>query len=313
LKTLQFYSGFLPQGYTFSVTPSLFNTDTHLRLQSPQGWNSFYLLQPRTQTVEALLHVHSADGSASSPLRAPYGAIEFSDNVKPEELFAFIQEVEVRLRNDGVKKLMLRCSPLAYDAGHLSLLHVLLLNLGYAVTVAEPGACVTIQDVPFANRIATSERQKLQHAHKLEHRCELLPHDRFDAWYDFVEHHMQARGYSVSMTRAQLKETIQQFPEHFFLRGVWDGDVMMAASVSVRVHPRVLYSFYTVHDARYDATSPVVMLLESLYQYCQQQGIPILDLGTSAWQGKPNFSLLDFKRWLGAEVTEKFTFEKILG
>ncbi len=313
MKTLQFHSGILPEGYTCSVTPSLFNSDTHLRLQSPQGWQSFYLLQPRTQTVEALWHVHQQGGSACSPLRAPYGSIEFADSVKPEELFTFIQEVERRLRHAGVEKIMLRCSPLAYDADHLSLLHVLLLNLGYQVTVAEPGACVSVHDVPFVQRIAASERQKLQHAHKLEYRCAVLPQDRFELLYDFLEHHMQARGYSVSMTRTQLRETIQQFPEYFFLRGVWDGDVMVAASVSVRVHPRVLYSFYTVHDARYDATSPVVMLLESLYQYCQQQAIPLLDLGTSAWQGKPNFSLLDFKRWLGADVTEKFTFEKILG
>jgi hypothetical protein len=54
------------------------------------------------------------------------------------------------------------------------------------------------------------------------------------------------------------------------------------------------------------------MLIEGMYGWCQQQGIKLLDLGTSALDSQPNFSLLDFKLRLGAHPTAKLTFVKDL-
>jgi lipid II:glycine glycyltransferase (peptidoglycan interpeptide bridge formation enzyme) len=54
------------------------------------------------------------------------------------------------------------------------------------------------------------------------------------------------------------------------------------------------------------------VLLRGLYDYAAEHGIPLLDLGTSTVDGKPNFGLLSFKTRLGAELTPKISFAKRL-
>ena len=60
------------------------------------------------------------------------------------------------------------------------------------------------------------------------------------------------------------------------------------------------------------STGDVVKLMEGVYNYSQTEGINLIDLGTSSLNGKPNFSLLDFKLHLGATPTQKLTFQKNL-
>jgi hypothetical protein len=52
--------------------------------------------------------------------------------------------------------------------------------------------------------------------------------------------------------------------------------------------------------------------MEGIYEYCQVEKYRLIDLGTSALKGRPNFTLLDFKLNLGATPTEKVVYEKIL-
>ncbi len=67
-----------------------------------------------------------------------------------------------------------------------------------------------------------------------------------------------------------------------------------------------------MHDDAYKQYSPVIAIIEALYTTCQDHSFSMLDLGTSMTQGKPNFSLLDFKTRLGGVVTEKLTLYKKL-
>lgn len=74
----------------------------------------------------------------------------------------------------------------------------------------------------------------------------------------------------------------------------------------------ILYNFYADHSEAYDHLSPVVLLVKALYEYCQQQGMSLLDYGTSAVDGQLNFGLLNFKLRLRGKPSPKLTFEKIL-
>jgi hypothetical protein len=74
----------------------------------------------------------------------------------------------------------------------------------------------------------------------------------------------------------------------------------------------VLYDFYHDHATAFDHLSPVALLVAGMYDFCNAQNIRLLDLGTSAVNDGPNFSLLTFKKFLGGNPTHKLTFEKIL-
>ena len=114
------------------------------------------------------------------------------------------------------------------------------------------------------------------------------------------------------MSFDELKKTTDQFPDNFLLTVVKDRETIAAANVSVRINSKILYNFYHDHLSLYDSVSPVVQLNEGLYEYCQQQGCSLLDLGTSMINGKPDIPLVTFKSRLGGQPTCKFTFVKNL-
>jgi lipid II:glycine glycyltransferase (peptidoglycan interpeptide bridge formation enzyme) len=139
-----------------------------------------------------------------------------------------------------------------------------------------------------------------------------LPLTELDNVYDFLLHCRRQRDHTLSMTLEEVKETVQRFKKSFLLWGTFNQKEMAAAAISIRVHPDILYNFYSGHLKKFDAVSPAVMLIRGMYNYCGSHHIHWLDLGTSSVNGLPNFSLLDFKLRLGAIPSMKLTFEKEL-
>lgn len=114
------------------------------------------------------------------------------------------------------------------------------------------------------------------------------------------------------MTLEQVVNTSNSFADDFFIFGVFDGQKLAAASISIRTNTKTLYDFYHDHDAAFDSMSPVVMLVDGIYSFCRDKNLSLLDLGTSSLNNTHNFSLLHFKLLVGAQPSPKFTFEKNL-
>jgi hypothetical protein len=87
---------------------------------------------------------------------------------------------------------------------------------------------------------------------------------------------------------------------------------MCAAAVSILVNRDIVYNFLVNHNSEFNNLSPAVLLMEGIYDHCQEHDIGLLDLGTSALGGQPNFPLLDFKLRLGAVPVSKMSFYKNL-
>jgi hypothetical protein len=312
LKDIQFHAGNIPEGFQLNFSRAIFNRPEHLRLQSFEGWHSFYILNDTSKKVEAGIFFHVQDYRAVSPLRAPFGSIEFSEAVSLSFLYEFIGFFEKSLRKMGVREIVIKNPPTPYHAERMELLQVFLQNSGYQILTAEPGACIIVSDESFESRIHTSQKQLLVQCRKADLHCKQLSVDQLPTIYTFISKHLTKKGYKLSMAYDDLQNTVDVFAAEFFLFAVFDDKKMIAASISIQVTEDVLYNFYIAHDADYNSLSPAVMVIEALYQYCQKSKIRLLDLGTSALDQKPNFSLLDFKLRLGAEVTAKLSFNKRL-
>ncbi|MCF2488241.1 hypothetical protein L0659_08700 [Dyadobacter sp. CY347] len=80
--------------------------------------------------------------------------------------------------------------------------------------------------------------------------------------------------------------------------------------MTVRVNDQILYNFLSGDLPEYRVYSPVVMLMDCVYQYCQREKIRMLDLGISLDENgvyKP--SLGRFKRNIGGQECLKMTYE----
>ena len=302
----------MPEDYQLATEPAVFNTPQHRALQAAAGWHSFYALNEKRRTVVAAVHFHIARGEAHSPLKSPFGSVELAPGVLPLIVFRFLEFVESRLKSRGAQLIRIKHYPSNYNAADSALLHTFFINLGYRVANAEAGAIIPVTADAFETGLDTWRRSKLRQAASSGLLGRELLHSELKAIYEFINGRYQEKGYALSMSLPELEDAVRTFEKEFILFGVFQEGRLAAASVAIRVNRHVLYNFYTAHDAEFDSLNPMIFLIDRLYAYCRQHSIEMLDLGTSAVDGRPNFGLLDFKLRLGAKPTTKFTFEKTL-
>jgi hypothetical protein len=303
------FSDSVPDGYTFDFEQAFFNLDAFL---NHQGHNrlSFYVLQEKRSAAVASIHFHFMDSRATSPLSAPFGSFDASHNIPVEVLFDFIGWVDEQLRLKSMTRVVIKCPPQEMQGRNGQMISVFLLNHGYKICSAETGALITVGQNPFEGSIDPWEQRKIRQAKEKGMEARTVSLEMFHEVYKLIADSRAKKNYKLSMEENKLRDVISSFPDRFNLFGVFDKTELVSASIAIRVKQDILYNFYSDHHEKYDHLSPVVMLIREMYQYCMENGVTILDLGTSAIEDKPNFGLLDFKLRLGGKATPKLTFEK---
>jgi hypothetical protein len=311
LEDYIFHEGTLPADFQIGFDQAIFNQPDHLALQSTVGWTSFFILHEKNKKAIAAVYFHLADGIAKSPLKNPFGSIEFSDSTPLPLLYDFVLFIEQKLRARNIREIVVKAPPQKYSP-HAAIVNIFLLNNNYNVTHAKAGAVIEITEQPMKKILHRSERRRLAKAQKAELFFRQMPATSLNCVYKFIESCRDAKGYKLSLSLSDVQKTVEKFPDHYLMFGVFQNDTLAAASIAIRVQHNVLYEFYHDHHAEFNHLSPVVLLVEGIYRYCQSNGIALLDLGTSAADDAPNFGLLNFKLKLGAKPTPKLIFAKAL-
>jgi len=299
-----------PEGLAFHVDPGIFHDPKHLLLQAQSGWITFYV--KAGSFVEGLVHLNLRDGDAVSPYRSPFGSFIFSDAVNQATLHEFIGFCEKRLKDRDITTITLKHQPEIYAPQKNLDTEVVLQAAGYKIQFAETSAIIAVTGESFESGLHRSEKKRLRKCRDSRLVFESASIDQLQKVYTFLEACREEKGYSLSMSFPDIEKLANAFPDRLLLTRVVDKSQMVAANISMRIYNDVLYNFYHDHSGEYDHLSPVVLLNEGLYQYCQHQKIRLLDLGTSNLDGKLNESLLNFKLRLGARPSRKITFTKQL-
>jgi hypothetical protein len=271
---------------------------------------AFYILMPSEMKAVASIHFHINEQSASSPYRAPFGSIELAAALAPRLLYEFFEYLEVQLAKRGVREIQIKNPPQGYAPASLSLIETVLINQGYQVVTAELTALIASDAAGFSQRIRHSEKLRLQQAKNAGCAFCHWPVESLRQVYDFLSRCHEEKGYPVSITFDDLYKTVATFPDRYLLFGIIKEEEVIAASISIKINQNCLYNFFANHNRKYNPLSPLILLIEGIYVYCQENRIGLLDLGTSALHGKPNFNLLDFKMHIGGVPSAKVTFNK---
>jgi hypothetical protein len=306
------YSELLPEGYAEGYRLTLFHTQRHRQLQSPEGWHSLYLLDDEHARAKAAIHIHTVGDSAYSPLKAPLGSFIWAPEISEEEIFAFISYTVAWLAKQHVREVQLTQAPAGYPLPHQHLGETLALNVGFSVARAEVSALLPVQGSGFEHGLDAWEKRKLRQAREAGLQCTVWPVSRWQEVYTFIRECRSAKGYALSMAMPEVGALVDAFPDHVLLYAVLRDQRIMAASLALQVMPGVVYNFYSDHHPEADHLSPVVMLLAQMYADAASTGGQWIDLGTSMIHGQPNFPLLAFKKRLGAMLTPKLSLHKKL-
>jgi Acetyltransferase (GNAT) domain len=301
----------LPSNIDIGFEVSLFNQRQHRSMQSQTGWHSYFVINNKHKRLEGCVHFHIENSIARSPYKAPFASFEFAETIPLEQRYDFVRFSEDRLRQLGVETIIVKNPLRAYDPSNLALLEVFLLNNGWNVEAAEVG-CMIDSRRPVEHLFDSWESRKLRQANDAGLVFKSLPAERLDEAYLFILACRKKKNYSLSMSLTDLRTAFESFPEQYGLYGLYHETELIAASLTVQVTSQVLYHFYTDHDDRFDKLSPVVFLTVQLLKEAVRKNIRYLDLGTSAYEGIPNFGLLNFKVRLGGTPSSKLTFVKSL-
>ncbi|MBE9464785.1 GNAT family N-acetyltransferase [Dyadobacter subterraneus] len=296
-----------------SFEPFLYQTADYLNAQNCDRRFSFYLFRKGEALSAACIHFTNIDTSFVSPLRAPFGGVQCDEKCKANELSFFLRCVEDWFSSQtNATKCIIRTAATCYKSADK---HFLLFNsyetAGYKITRKFINHHIPVSRSPFVNTIIPAERRRLAKCRKSGFQAELYAKPDFEIVYNFIHNSRSEKGYLMSMTPKQVDVLINKFPHQCRIFVVRDESKIIAMSVTVLVSKGILYNFLPADLSDYKSFSPMVYLLETVYNYCQKEEIRILDLGISTdHHGIEKPGLLKFKKNLGGIESFKITYEK---
>lgn len=301
----------LPGTHQVRYTALLYNSRDYLEANNGLPQLHFFLLE--NQQKEALGHIAFSieEGEAMSPVKAPFGGFELALSLESEAIQFFIQEVQRRLRAKGVSFIRLKSAPL-YCHPLANCLKECLVQTGFAPKTRQVYHAIEINDKPLELQLASMEQRRLRKAVREGLEFRFAARSGFSLYFDFIKRHREAKGHRLSMRWSQLKLAMAATPENYLAAGIYQHDQLIAASIIIRTSEKVVYNFMPAHDMAFNALSPMVFLLQSLYQWCQQEQVDWIDLGTSYIGKKVNRSLVSFKEHMGGQPFESMAFRKTL-
>ena len=309
MKKIECITGSLPEKYRKNFEVALFNCHTHRQLQSSGTWHSFFLADHTNQTILAQFHACEIEDAVQSPVRAPWGGLDFNPHIHQEDLHRFTAYIVAALKNS--KEIRITSRPSLPAGAQFSMESYAFLQNGFEVFKSELHSVLPIKKEGYKALIRQYELgRRLRRTEDLG--LQFTPDDvgKADEIYQFIANYQHIKGRRFSMDKSHFDRHLQLFPEDFLLFSVTDQDRLVAASICIRATSTMMHDFSHAHNNDYDKLSPVAFLFNGIYNYCLQNGLHYLDIGSSAIGQEPNFPLMTFKERAGGQPALKITWQK---
>lgn len=292
--------------------PFLFNRPEHLATQRRRNPVSIGLWNTQTHRIGAVLHLDHTGAEAFSPILAPFSGIQATPDLPAEALTRLLEATDDWCRANKVRRLVIRTSPVAYDERQAALLKSVYGRGGFVPTHTHLNHHIQVTPTPFIDTIHSSERRRLRKCKRAGFTAEIWKNPNPAQVYAFLAESRRRQGYPLSLDFEQFRLLLTDLPYQVLVFVVKDANALISLTVGIRVSSRILYNFCPADDLDYRSYSPMVLLNCCLYEYAQRTGIALIDLGVSLDHlGHEKTSLLRFKENLGAEPSEKVTYEKV--
>jgi Acetyltransferase (GNAT) domain len=259
-------------------------------------------------------HCHLGTDQAISPGRGPFGGFDSWAEVCPSLFRSFVFFVLENLRAEGISALQIVLPPVCYQAQQLAWIAILQETFLGQIVESNLNQYLWTNDGGLCLRDSTQRR--LQKCILQGCIFEEWPNPDLTFFYDFIVAARQRKKLPMNIPRADFEQMFAIFPEKYPVFIVRKESVILAACVGVVVRsdssgsdPNILYYFLPADHPDYQQWSPSVMLLWGLYEYAQEMGFDLLDLGISTANGLPNWGLINFKKNLGALSCPKYKMQ----
>lgn len=127
----------------------------------------------------------------------------------------------------------------------------------------------------------------------------------FDA-YSIIEKNRIRKNLVPTVKVEKIIHLSKVIPNAINSFGVYERNDLIAASIVYKISNSLAYVFMWGHDPDTENGGlAVTSLCKGLFDYYQNESVEILCLGTSSVRGQVDFGLMDFKKGLGAIISER--------
>lgn len=238
---------------------------------------------------------------------SPFGGFLTDRELKKGDLLVCLNEMCEWSATYGIASAVIRMFPDDYHPRFASLIRETLLEFGFKILCTDIAQYIPIE-VQGSMDLNTHKRRRLRNSATLGFQFRSLAPVDLDRCYDLFVQSRNNKGYPVTMSLAALKNIFALFPDEYLLFGLFDGERLIAASITIQVSDKIMYCFYIGDDLEYRTHSPVTALVYGIYDYCKMNNFLTLDLGISTDKGILNEGLFNFKKSFGALESPKLTF-----
>jgi hypothetical protein len=245
-----------------------------------------------------------------SPPAAPFGGMHLQKNCSKSQLDFFLSCILEWLRATGANKLIVKTAPLCYYPDVQHVCHKSYLEAGFFPNHTYSNHYIPIGDGTFYQLIERTEKRRLSKGKSAGFQITVQRGLMSKDSRNFLEHNYTEKGYKLPLSTDRLAEFASIFPESFMTFEATHRGKLIAVLIAVKVTPAAMYHFMSAYVPEYAAFSPSVLLFEAVYEFCQQEGFSILDLGISIDNhGNAKPSLSRFKTNIGGLECPKVIYE----
>jgi len=242
--------------------------------------------------------------------KSPFGSFVINSGSGRSNLNSLLEKIEAWSRATGIANLMIRSFPEIYEPVQSALIKETLIGAGFSIKYEDITQVIRVAERSMD--LNTHKKRRLRQAESLDFSFREIPLNYLEEAYSLIVESRVSKGYPVTMTFEDLEAIFKLFPNDYLLFGVFDKNKLIAASACIKVNDKILYCFYIGDALAFRPHSPITLLINGIYRYCQERHYKILDLGISTDKGVLNKGLYAFKKTFGSFDSFKLTFLKQL-
>ena len=243
------------------------------------------------------LPVVRRDGVAflPGPQRGTYGGFDAVRDLKT------MQEMVAESNCTSVK-----LAPASHDLQLFSLSMHVLHQAGFLVDYVDLNYERCPRNADFAEGISDGARKKLAKCKRAGFQSRMLEREEWSKAYRLIADNRKRAGHVLSLPFESILALEKALPGTHDFFGTFDGNKMIAAAITLKVQPDILY-VYAWGDAEKNEYAPTVQLCECIYLEACFSACRLLDIGIGTLMGAENPGLIAFKESLAFRPSAKVT------
>lgn len=247
------------------------------------------------------------DGTdATSLTGCPYAGLDIHGQYEQGEIKEFFILSIKNLKALGVRKITIKNPPSFLQDNKVE---NILMNCGFFISSEEVNHHLELGIEDYYASIHEMQKRKIAKCIRSNFKFQIEPSNKVGEVYEFIQSCRTQQGLEINISLNYLKEAFYLLASNYKLFTIRNEEnIILAATVIVKVNDSVVYNFLPAFDRNYKAYSPLAFLIYELYNHFKVKGFSYMDLGISSINGTPQEGLIKFKERMGGVSTTRRSY-----